>query len=571
MRSPIAFFRFIAKAMINVAAGGLPVGDFIVDVLPEIGRDVWDAWAGPRTEAERRAEIEAVVLIPDSEAPSLAAEVVAEVAADQPEAVRQLVTGYLTMVPAAVRASLRRQSDPSGTTIPPDLVPHSADELIRLLPSRLPHFKPGDRPPGLDWELERFLGVGGFGEVWKARHVYQRSRSPTAVKFCNDPAAAGLLRNEVELLNRLMGTGLHPGIVRLLDTHLGAEPYCLIYEYVEGGDLTGLIQAWHRSGQGPTPSQAAELVRQLAEIIGTAHRLDPPIVHRDLKPANILVERAADASPRFKITDFGIGGLAARQVVQLSQRGVNQGRFLVSVLRGSFTPLYASPQQARGAAPDPRDDVFALGVIWFQLMTGRLDEGRPGGRLWPERLKTRGMSPELIDLLASCFEDEREDRAADARAWPTRSSPSSPHRPSRPRHRHPHRLPLHRFNKIVAFNLTTSRRRPPPTSQEVTPATTARTTTGRSPTTTRPSGSTPIRHRLLQSRHRPQGQGRPRRGDRRLRPGHPARPQVRHRLLQPRHRPRGQGRPRRGDRRLRPGHPARPQVRHRLPHPRHRP
>jgi len=180
--------------------------------------------------------------------------------------------------------------------------------------------------------------------------------------------------------------------------------------------LTGLIQAWHRSGQGPTPSQAAELVRQLAEIIGTAHRLDPPIVHRDLKPANILVERAADASPRFKITDFGIGGLAARQVVQLSQRGVTQGRFLVSVLRGSFTPLYASPQQARGAAPDPRDDVFALGVIWFQLMTGRLDEGRPGGRRWPERLKTRGMSPELIDLLASCFEDEREDRAADARA-----------------------------------------------------------------------------------------------------------------------------------------------------------
>ena len=128
------------------------------------------------------------------------------------------------------------------------------------------------------------------------------------------------------------------------------------------------------------------------------------------------MERAVDASPRFKITDFGIGGLAARKVVQLSQRGVTQGQFLVSVLRGSFTPLYASPQQARGAAPDPRDDVFALGVIWFQLMTGRLDEGRPGGRRWPERLKTRGMSPELIDLLASCFEEEREDRAANARA-----------------------------------------------------------------------------------------------------------------------------------------------------------
>ncbi len=196
MHAPIAFFRFIAKAVIDVAAGGLPVGDFIVDVLPEIGRDVWDAWAGPRTEAERRAEVEAVVLIPDSEAPSLAAEVVAEVAADQPEAVRQLVTGYLTMVPAAVRASLRRQSDPSGTTIPPDLVPRSADELIRLLPSRLPHFKPGDRPPGLDWELERFLGVGGFGEVWKARHVYRAGRRrPSSSATTRQPRGCSATRS----------------------------------------------------------------------------------------------------------------------------------------------------------------------------------------------------------------------------------------------------------------------------------------------------------------------------------------------------------------------------------------
>jgi tetratricopeptide (TPR) repeat protein len=439
MRSPIAFLRFIAKAVINAAAGGLPVGDFLVDVMPEIGRDAWDAWSVSTTEDERRSEIEAVVLIPDSEAPLLAEKIAAEVAAGQPEAVRQLVIGYLTMVPAAARASLRRKSDPSGTTVSPDLVPRSAEELVRFLPTRLPRFKPGDRPSGLDWELERFLGVGGFGEVWKARHAYQRSRPAVAVKFCNDTAAARLLRNEVDLLDRLMGVGMHPGIVRLLDTHLGSEPYCLIYEYVEGGDLTGLIQSWHRKGPGPTPAQAAELVAQIAEIIATAHRLDPPIVHRDLKPANILVVEAADGLPQIKITDFGIGGLAARQAVQHSQRGATQGQFLVSVLRGSFTPLYASPQQTRGADPDPRDDVFALGVIWFQLVTGRLDEGRPGGRRWPDRLKARGMSPEWVDLLASCFEDEREDRPANAQALSEAIAallaPTSPPPPTPPEER----------------------------------------------------------------------------------------------------------------------------------------
>ena len=89
-----------------------------------------------------------MVLIPDSEAPLLAAEVVAEVAAAQPEAVRQLVTGYLTMVPAAVRASLRRQSDPSGTTVPPDLVPlgRRADPPAAVPAAPLQAWRPAPRP-----------------------------------------------------------------------------------------------------------------------------------------------------------------------------------------------------------------------------------------------------------------------------------------------------------------------------------------------------------------------------------------------------------------------------------------
>ena len=147
------------------------------------------------------------------------------------------------------------------------------------------------------------------------------SRQPVALKFCNDAAAAPALQNEVALLDRLMVEGLNAGIVRLLDTHLGTDPYCLVYEYVDGGDLTGLIRSWHRSGSVPSPNDVAALIQRLAAIIGTAHAFNPPIVHRDLKPANILVARAADSAPQFKITDFGIGGFAARKVVQHSQRG----------------------------------------------------------------------------------------------------------------------------------------------------------------------------------------------------------------------------------------------------------
>ena len=88
----------------------------------------------------------------------------------------------------------------------------------------------------------------------------------------------------------------------------------------------------------------------------------------------------------------------------------------MSALRGSFTPLYASPQQASGSAPDPRDDVFALGVIWYQILTGRLDQGRPGGMKWPRSLEVRRMSSALIELLVSCFEDDPADRPEDGQA-----------------------------------------------------------------------------------------------------------------------------------------------------------
>src|SRR5262249_27296757 len=85
-----------------------------------------------------------------------------------------------------------------------------------------------------------------------------------------------------------------------------------------------------------------------------------------------------------------------------------------SLVRGSYTPLYASPQQVRGEPPDVRDDVHALGVIWYQLLTGDLGTGRPGGVRWRERLAERGMAPSLPALLARCFEADRAARPADA-------------------------------------------------------------------------------------------------------------------------------------------------------------
>ena len=107
-----------------------------------------------------------------------------------------------------------------------------------------------------------------------------------------------------------------------------------------------------------------------------------------------------------RVTDFGIGGLAAQPVLERVALVVVAEGNMSSVLTGSYSPLYASPQQMRGDKPDPRDDVYALGVIWYQLLNGDLASPAPTGRRWVDELRKRGMSDAAVDLLSSCFESD---------------------------------------------------------------------------------------------------------------------------------------------------------------------
>jgi serine/threonine protein kinase len=124
-------------------------------------------------------------------------------------------------------------------------------------------------------------------------------------------------------------------------------------------------------------------------IVSAAHGATPKLVHRDLKPSNILVERRPDGKTVLRVTDFGIGGLAAEQVLERSRSSSLQEN-MASVLTGAYSPLYASPQQMRGERPDPRDDVYALGVIWYQLLTSDLTSPAPTGRRWVDALQRPG-------------------------------------------------------------------------------------------------------------------------------------------------------------------------------------
>jgi serine/threonine protein kinase len=406
--------RCLAKAL---ARNGLKLLSVLVpggEVLYDIAAETWEDYRREAGEDVLRQEVQELAQAPADRVRKEAEQAVEATASRLSTDEREALAAYLNQVPASIRRTLRRPADPTGTTVPATRHFNRPEDLLRLLPPRPPRFRPGQRPfPGMDWVLEELVGIGGFGEVWKARQAHARHEPPRAFKFCLDETMdIRSLEREVELLNRL---GKHPGIVPLLDTYLSAKPACLAYEYVDGGDLTGLIRELHEQKR-MTPLLASQLLLHLAEIVAYVHGANQPIVHSDLKPANVLVQ-VVQGDYQLRVTDFGIGALAALQAARETRQPTRSRQALITeVVRGAYTPLYASPEQMarrKGEKADTRDDVHALGVIWYQLVTGDLGMTSFPPE-WRERLQERGMKKDQVELLGSCISWTAEKRPKNA-------------------------------------------------------------------------------------------------------------------------------------------------------------
>src|SRR5262249_10491033 len=229
-------------------------GELVFGVLPEVAEAAWGWWAAERKPEQRKEDLAQVAAATPEQVKLEAKDLVLEFAPDKPRQVQEALTAYLALIPGQVQKSLRRPSDPEGKTVTFNLMPRDEKDLLKFLPGRLPRYKRGEYPlPGIDWGLEELLGVGGLGEVWKAKNPHMPNMPPVALKFCLEASAATFLRNEAGVLNHVMQHGKHPGIVTLERTYLRNETPCLEYEYVPGGDLAGMIQQWH-----PPPDQQPE-------------------------------------------------------------------------------------------------------------------------------------------------------------------------------------------------------------------------------------------------------------------------------------------------------------------------
>ncbi len=235
-------------------------------------------------------------------------------------------------------------------------------------------------------ELEQFelIGQGGMGTVYRARH--RRLDRPVAVKVLDsalrgNASFAKRFAREARTLAQLD----HPNVVRVYDFGHRDDLYYLIMELVDGVNLRQTIEAG-----GLAPPEALAMVPHICEALQYAH--DQGVVHRDIKPENILVDRNGS----IKIADFGLAKLV----------GGEAGRPLTQTAQIMGTPAYMAPEQLESPGEvDHRADIFALGVVFYELLTGELPIGR-----FPPPSKKVQIDVRLDDVVLRTLEKEPRRR-----------------------------------------------------------------------------------------------------------------------------------------------------------------
>jgi serine/threonine-protein kinase len=261
------------------------------------------------------------------------------------------------------------------------------------------------------YEAVRLLGEGGMGKVYLARQLDLGRQ--VVIKVMHDHVAADpKFRERFQRETLLMARFAHPYAVTLYDASLTDGP-CIVMEYIRGTNLELLLQKNNRF----TPARVGRLIGQLCEVLQAAH--DQGLIHRDLKPANLMVVDGDSPREKIKVMDFGL----AKMVDAEAENGyrASSAEFAVG------TPGYICPEQVKGDPVDHRGDLYSVGVMMYELLTGRLPFVGPSSMdlmlahatEMPPRfsdLKLPVQIPEPIEAVVFlCLEKSPDDRPQTAR------------------------------------------------------------------------------------------------------------------------------------------------------------
>jgi serine/threonine protein kinase/class 3 adenylate cyclase len=273
------------------------------------------------------------------------------------------------------------------------------------------------------WTIEKKIGEGGFGEVWLARH--QRTKNRRVFKFCFDADRLRSFKRELTFFKLIMkGLGDRDDIAKLHEVQVDEPPYSLESEYVEAGNLAHWVTAQGGIGNVRLATRLG-LIAKIAQAVAAAHSLG--IIHKDLKPSNILIKLDHRREPQPQLSDFGIGVLLDRDKLKdeaiTDTGGVTGSMIFDNESSRTGTRLYSPPEASLGKPATTGFDIYAMGVMLFQMVTA--DLRRPLGTGWEKAVTVDGadgpiQAELLVEDITAATHVEPEKRLHSAAAFAER-------------------------------------------------------------------------------------------------------------------------------------------------------
>ena len=248
------------------------------------------------------------------------------------------------------------------------------------------------------YRIVALAGRGGMGEVYRAEDL--KLSQVVAIKFlpeslAQDATALSRFHSEVRIARQVS----HPNVCRVFDVGDTDGVMFLTMEFVDGEDLASVVRRIGRL----SPDKASDIARQMCAGLAAAH--ERGVVHRDLKPANVML----DGAGKIRITDFGLAGIAA----SIQGAEVRAG-----------TPAYMAPEQLAGREVTPRSDIYSLGLILYEILTGKrafeastipeLMKLRESGTITNPSTLVRDLDPLIERVILRCLEHDPQKRPSSA-------------------------------------------------------------------------------------------------------------------------------------------------------------